>query len=139
MCQSDGRHGEKLLKKMRLSYSGSSRLRKMQEKSLYNLMLVMKERTPDKQVLWLCRGNTMAAVLCRMAIKASRGRCHRMVSLRHPRFTLHICCCALIAPEWILARAYCVDDTIRTYIYIYISALLVFSVGREADMQLSVE
>ena len=107
----------------------------MQGKSLYNPMLVMKERTPDKQVLWLCRGNTMAAILCRMAIKASRGRCHLMVSLRHPRFTLHICCCALIAPEWILARAYCVDDTISTYI----SDLLGFFVGKEADMLLSVE
>ena len=49
--------------------------------------------------------------------------------------TFHICRRALIAPEWILIMAYCVDDTISNYIYI--AALPGFSLGREADVLLS--
>ena len=109
----------------------------MQENCLYNPMLVTKERTLDKQVLWLCRGKTMAGVLCRMAIQQSGFAATGWSPSRHPRFTLHICRCALIPLEWILTMAYCVDDTISTYIYT--AALPGFSVGREADVLLSFE
>ena len=95
-------------------------------------MLKTKERTPDKHVLWLCRGNTMAGVLCKMAIQQS-GVAAMEGLPQAPTF--HICRRALIAPEWILIMAYCVDDTISNYIYI--AALPGFSVGREADVLLS--